>query len=109
MLGSDFDGERATAALKADTLRRECGVEWDSLLINIGGRTAGATHQAYSPQPKPIPPIFAELAKMHAQLSEWERAFVADVTDRVRHGARLTDRQTAKINQIFEKHKSRAA
>src|SRR4051812_18279276 len=47
MLGSDFDGERAAAAAKADELVRDLGLTWDAVVAS----------PALAPPPPPPPPV----------------------------------------------------
>mgnify|MGYP001563291157 CR=1 FL=1 len=88
MMGSSFDGERATAALMADRLVKSMGVTWNDLIIRRHGTTG----------PTPAEPEtdwwcdMASVAMQHSfLLSQWELQFVSSI--RMRYS--LTTKQEA--------------
>jgi hypothetical protein len=110
MLGSDFEGERAVAALKVTTMLRQIGWSWDDVLHPPGG---APRHEAAAPpvreaSDRPERPSWqhyaggfadwrADLAcckRYEILLTAVERAFVCDLTDtlaRGRAGLRSSD------------------
>lgn len=80
MLGSEFQGERAAAALKADKLVRSRGLTWEALLDAPASRPS----RSYT-QPPPPPRDDTDLAvcgRASHLLSEWELDFVTNCSRR---------------------------
>jgi hypothetical protein len=77
MFGSDHDGERASAAAKADALVRQLGLTWGQIIVP----------QLPSPEPWPAPQWrelhwseAIELCARHPHLmTQWEAQFVANL------------------------------
>lgn len=107
MLGSDFDGERAAAALKVTTMLRHIGWSWDDILHPPGGSGRGpAAAPARDGSDRPERPSCyaggfadwrADLAccrRYDLLLTAAERAFVCEVVDLLaggRTGLRSSD------------------
>jgi hypothetical protein len=94
MLGSDYDGERAAAGLKATQLLREAGLTWDDLV-----------RPSAAPVPPPEPPMGFRMRAMQALtrgafLTDWERKFLASIA---RQGRPLSPRQRSALVRIEEK------
>jgi hypothetical protein len=94
MFGSDQMGERAAAALRADSIRQQSGLSWAELFAGVVS-------------PRPSAPMFdpadasppALLAKCAPVLTAWEREFLASIgSQRTR-----TTKQNARLAQIREK------
>jgi hypothetical protein len=91
MFGSDHDGERATAALKADRLVRALGLTWCEVL---------------SPQPnllaspgQSIPAKIKLLRRHLPMLTEWERGFVISLA----RFQRISRKQQAVLDRLVAK------
>jgi hypothetical protein len=93
MLGSDYDGERAAAGLKATQLLREAGLTWDDLV-----------RPSAAPAPPPEPLGFRMRAMQAltrgALLTDWERGFLASIA---RQGRPLSPRQRSVLVRIEER------
>jgi hypothetical protein len=101
MLGSDFDGERATAGRMADTLVRSLGLTWDAVITAPGGHTAppggqyrqpGGQHRRASDHSDAVT---ACLNSWHAW-TQWELGFLHSIQRR----RRLTEKQAAVLRQL---------
>jgi hypothetical protein len=93
MLGSDFDGERAAAGLKATQLLREAGLSWEDLI-----------RPSAAPVPPPQPPMGFRMRAMQALargalLTDWERGFLASIA---RQGRPLSPKQRSVLARIEE-------
>ncbi|SHJ73026.1 hypothetical protein SAMN02745194_03214 [Roseomonas rosea] len=64
LLGSDFEGERASAALAADRLLKRLGLSWPELIAGAGGAR----------KPAPPPPDALEAAQSRLRQSQRENA-----------------------------------
>jgi hypothetical protein len=98
MFGSDHDGERAAAALKADQLVRAHGLRWGEVISPVlvkAPSTAWTSTTADN--------IAFALRNIGA-LSMWERGFLYSV--RSKH--KLSDKQLAVLEQIVAKAKAYA-
>ena len=87
-LGSDFDGERAAAALLATRLLRDRGLSWDQLLPSLDAPPAGPPGAASA---------IADLdlcRKYWDDLNPWMRSFVIGIANRQRP---LSGPQRAKL------------
>lgn len=108
-LGSDFEGERAAAALLATKLLKKHGATWSSALT--------------APEPKIIyhdrDPVAAYLGVLknigdgwdalsviarypEVQKTAWVREFVADLLRRQGRQSRLSDKQRRVISELFD-------
>lgn len=75
MLGSDFDGERASAGLLATRLLKDCGLRWEDVIppavCFAGEQSSGGNRSNLT------------LCLHHlGQLTEWECGFVQSVASR---------------------------
>lgn len=50
-----------------------------------------------------------DLLDLEDGLSDWELTFIESVNDQLDHGAVLTEKQTAKLHQIWARHLGRTA
>ncbi len=91
LFGSDHDGERATAAAKANELMRERGLSWSDLI------TAEPVQSTDSM-------IAFALHYGDGILTCWEYGFLRGVSDR----QYLTDKQLSKLGTVFGRVKARA-
>jgi hypothetical protein len=100
MLGSSHDGERASAALKADQLVRQHGMTWRDLVFRV---IAPAL-------PPPPPRVWLERGNLTPDvalmclawtdpLTGWEIEFLRSIGGR----RRLTDKQKSVLRRIVEK------
>ena len=96
MLGSDFDGERAVAALKVTTMLRQVGWSWDDILYPPGGSRRGP---AASPVPegseRPERPSWERYA---GGLADWR----ADLACCRRYDLLLTAAERAFVCEVVE-------
>jgi hypothetical protein len=92
LFGSDHDGERATAAAKANEIVRERGLSWSDLI---------------TAEPVQSTDSMIEFALDYGDgiLNCWECGFLRGVSGR----QYLTDRQLSKLGHVFAKVKARAA
>jgi hypothetical protein len=91
MLGSDHDGERAAAALKADHFVRQAGLTWETILKS-----------GHAPKPH-RPPEFGtwrqtcrECLARDRDLRQWERGFLNDLPK----FQRISTKQRYCLNEI---------
>ncbi len=103
MLGSDHDGERASAAKLADDMLRALGLTWDAVI-------APKSLQAPKPAENPFR-AKAEAERMtwrtkaavvatSSRVSAWERDFAKDLLDWT---GSLSDRQQACLDKAYAK------
>ncbi len=98
MLGSAFDGERASAAAMADKLVRSKGMTWADVLSS----RPAASSKPYTPPPPPKHSVAGKIdflfgARIH--LTDWEVKFLSDIRDR----AMLSIRQEAVLDKILQR------
>src|SRR5437763_1435766 len=98
MLGSDFEGERAAAALKITGLLRHLGWSWDQLLHWPGATTGARTPARDAAQ---AASAAAQRCREHWKrggpgLSDWR----ADLACCRRYGAYLTDTELAYVTEL---------
>ena len=106
MLGSDHDGERATAARMVEEHRRKCGLSWHEIVIPAPAeetRAPPGEQKARKPR-KPSAPAWQAKAKdvmRSASATEWERNFALGLLARW-HG-RLTEKQALCLEKLWFK------
>ena len=104
-LGSDFDGERAAAALLASRMLRDRGLSWDTLL-SAGNAGAGRTIPPGPPDPSGNVDPGSDLAlcQRHVgRLTAWEHEFVRSVA-RMRRRTPGQSRKLAEIADVLRKN-----
>lgn len=90
MLGSEHDGERATAGMMADRFLRDRGTSWNALVDTLRRASHPQTTSWSSPprshwSPEPVSPLrnhqrqARECLTWQHLLSDWERGFVSDI------------------------------
>lgn len=102
MLGSDHDGERAAAGLKATQMVRGKGMTWDDLIASLdklAEPTTRSTEEAGFRPDADWPSRVTACLKYRALLNDWERQFLADL-QRFR---RLSYKQKAALEMIVAK------
>src|SRR4051794_32144841 len=83
-LGSDFDGERATAGAIASRFIRSRKLSWDDVLA-IGGSTGSQhCHHAQSPRPTrsnwhPLARACLEIGEDSPLVTQWETDFLENI------------------------------
>ena len=108
MLGSDHDGERASAGLLAARLLRDKGLTWTQV-ISSGPSQTYPRPQASPWQPPTSTCPSSRLGDMRlalnnlASLSEWERDFVRSIAQR----PRWSPKQAARFAEVVDKVRSR--
>jgi hypothetical protein len=90
MFGSEHDGERASAALKADQLVRGAGLRWNDIIPSL-------------PSPESLPELCGWLLAHREALNDWEFAFVSTIR------APLSVKQKNKLDQIAAKVRAMGA
>jgi hypothetical protein len=113
LLGSDQMGERAAAALRADTIRQQAGLSWAELFAGAG-RPAPRQVPPPPPPPPPAPPrrpapppVFdpvdaeptAIVAKCAPVLTQWEKDFLVSIATQQRY----SPKQAARLKLIRDK------
>jgi hypothetical protein len=88
MLGSEHDGERAAAALKADQLVRSRGLTWQ---------------QVISVEPTSVESMIDFCLAAEDHLSVWEAAFVRGIRGR----QHLTEKQLRKLRELADQVRER--
>lgn len=89
MLGSDFDGERAVAALLASRLLKSHGLTWDDLIPPAVGFVAEQSDRDDQPD--------LTLCLRHIRLlTDWEAGFIRSITSR----RRLSPKQSDVLHRI---------
>jgi hypothetical protein len=112
MLGSDHDGERATAARMVEEHRRKCGLSWAEIVIPSPAeekRAPPGEQKARKPR-KPSAPAWQAKAKgvvRSVLATEWERNFAQGLLARW-HGP-LTAKQTEVLERVWTKCRGREA
>ena len=127
MFGSDYDGERATAARMACDLLASCNTTWEALLQEAATRTARQERPAAKSQdqarpkpaasdadpretprksPKTFKPMTMQqmadiaLCRRHVNLLDaWEQEFISDLARQ----ERISPKQAAKLREIVAK------
>ncbi len=111
MLGSEHDGERAAAGLKADQLIRDRGTSWSALIDNLKvsnrppEKAWTPPRPQWSPWPEPVTPLrkhqrdARECACWSHLLNEWERGFIADMAQ----SRSISTKQADKLAVILAK------
>ena len=99
MLGSDFEGERATAGRMASDIVRASGLTWRDLL----SPQRQQAHQAPPPPPRPL--TWREKARacqaLPAEVNAWETDFLASILGS--GWDTLTDRQASVLERIHSR------
>lgn len=101
MLGSDHDGERASAALLASRLVRDRGLTWDVLILGGGRQDGGTSSDGPGAGWRTV---LAFCQRHQAALSDWEAHFTCNLRDR---RTVPTPRQIAKLNQVADALRAR--
>jgi hypothetical protein len=104
-LGSDYDGERASAGLLASRLLRDRGLCWDDLILASAGvrQASGGTQSGHSAWP-PGHDNLVLCLRWLGELSPWEVGFITDLRRKRRP---LTPAQAAKLAQIADALRAR--
>ena len=109
MLGSDFDGERAAAALMATKMLRSAGMTWAELLTHVGNRANDAATEVGGKTSKDngwrACDIVMACAEHLDDLSPWQQNFVnGTLPFAKRYGAscRLSPKQWAVFHRMAE-------
>jgi hypothetical protein len=103
MLGSDHDGERASAAKLADDMLRALGLTWDAV---IAPKTLSAPHPAENPfrakaeAERTAWRTKAAVVATSSRVTAWERDFAKDLLDWT---AALSERQQACLDKAYAK------
>jgi hypothetical protein len=93
MLGSAFDGERATAASTASRMLQESGLRWDDVVVSAATRPSDGTHRE-----------LAESLLQHDLIfTEWEIGFLESISNWF---GSLTTKQQAVLSRLQEKASS---
>jgi len=121
MLGSSFDGERATAASMIQRMAEAKKMTINELIAQAHMTAAGARQQQKPPPPQPPPePDFTDidkaddLLKMLQRIADnqavaarvltpWELNFSADVAARYSHDYDLSEKQLVIVEKILRK------
>jgi len=98
MLGSNFDGERAAAAKKADELVKRHRLTWEQVIIPALSRPEKEAPRQESGQDWQRKAWFC-LSDTEL-LTQWEFKFCDDMTGRDREPS---EKQIAVLNRIYEK------
>jgi hypothetical protein len=112
MLGSDHSGERDAAGMAAHRLVKVAGLTWDEV---VNPPQVGWRRPEPEPDPEPDPFSWASyvswrktvsrLLDQRDLLTEWEIGFLNSIWQR----SRLTERQSACLNDIVERVETRQA
>jgi hypothetical protein len=106
MLGSDFDGERASAALMASRLLKNAGLVWADVVVvpQIGSRQERQRHGPSDPFPgRSWYDIAARCGEYPQYLDAWELEFI----EGLRRFPRLSPKQFAKLSTIVARLRAR--
>jgi len=96
LFGSDHDGERAAAALKADRMVRAAGLTWlDVLRVEVPGASKSQSHRR-----RAVMTPGELLARYGNELTGWERGFLASL---IRRPGRWTARQSEVFSEIRDR------
>jgi hypothetical protein len=90
LFSSHHDGERASAAAKADEILRSLGLTWRDIVLN---------KPAPAPAGRSIEAQIAEILAHISALNAWEKKFIHSVDRKVF----LTPKQRAKVDQLYRK------
>lgn len=100
MFGSNFAGERASAALQAERIVRDAGLTWFDVIAPVPEQTEPRARRQVNRERE----IIEFAAENLDILTQWERDFVLSVRRRGEmHGWRFTEKQRAIIDKIAEK------
>ena len=120
MLGSSFDGERATAAAMIQRMAEGKKITINELIAQAYEPPAGARQQQKPPPPPPPEPDFTDIDKADdllkmlrriagakdiaaRVLTPWEINFSTDVSDRYSHDYDLSEKQLVIVEKILRK------
>ncbi len=98
LLGSDADGERATAARMATRLLRDHGLTWANL-VEAATRDLWQNRYHRTPPPENWERDRAFCMRHSALLTVWEIGFLTDISAR----RSISDKQRVILNQIIAK------
>ncbi|MET4698375.1 hypothetical protein ABIE65_001392 [Constrictibacter sp. MBR-5] len=93
LLGSDHDGERASAARAATAILLAAGLTWEQLILAV------APEPAAEPQRDPTDDALAYLRDA-VIVDEWSQHFVASLRRLRAAGRELTEKQKAKLYEV---------
>ncbi|HTS09102.1 MAG TPA: hypothetical protein VMP68_26285 [Candidatus Eisenbacteria bacterium] len=112
MLGSDFDGERASAGVLASNLLKSLGLTWEDVIAKIAEenpKQEQARQQQYNSYDPYQYKTYDDYAHWRTKLwflrdnddllSDWETGFVESLNRRTR----ITPRQEEILDQIYSK------
>ena len=88
LFSSHHDGERASAAAKADEILRSLGLTWRDIVLNKP-----------APAGRSIEAQIAEILAYISALNAWEKKFIRSLDGKVY----LTPKQRAKVDQVYRK------
>lgn len=106
MFGSDHDGEVAAAARRAHSMVKKHELDWDDLLMPVSPpRTEQRQHRAeHFYNEDETEAFLIRRARQHdSLLSDWERTFLASISDSLIEWGRLTPKQRAVLDKINNK------
>jgi hypothetical protein len=106
MLGSDFDGERASAALMVSRLLKSAGLIWADVVIvpQTGPHRERPRHDPSDPFPgRSWYDIVARCGEYPQYLDAWELEFI----EGLRRFPRLSPKQFAKLSTIVARLRAR--
>ena len=122
LLGSNHEGERAAAALKATEALQSMGLTWEDLVKAASGRTTVSVRvqeaprrpeaaQAGQPFTNPYKPVEGRhvdlcrrmIALHQGELTDWELSFLASLAAGKFRFRELTPNQEASLGRIVER------
>jgi hypothetical protein len=110
-LGSQFEGERAVAALLATRMLGELGLDWGTVITRAFAEQPASMRSAQSFEPAPIDEaitlrLYRSLLA-ESWLNPWEREFVGNLLEK--EAVSLSAKQQRCLNVIIHKHAAAAA
>ncbi len=97
MFGSEFEGERANAAMMADKMLKKTGIKWENLL-KAGDFSSTQSHD-YADELSDREKVRYIYENGEAFLTEWEENFIESVIKRTY----FSHKQSEIIDRIYEK------
>jgi hypothetical protein len=108
MFGSNHDGEVASAARRAHHIVKKHALDWDDLLMSVNAKARAEQRTRHNYEARDddseTEAFLIRRARQHDQfVTEWEREFLASISDSLVEWGRLTTRQRAVLDRICNK------
>jgi hypothetical protein len=104
MLGSKYDGERASAAMMATNVIKQRGLTWGLILqVERDFQSNRRRQGAHEPPPKGWVADAKRCQAASERMTEWEREFIVSILSKAQQWPNLTEKQASVLHGIVAK------